>query len=79
MPKEMRLIIVSGLSGSGKSVALHVLEDLGYYCIDNLPVAFLESLLDELTGPSDQPIARVAVGVDARNPQRGIESLSGCQ
>ncbi len=77
MPEEMRLIIVSGLSGSGKSVALHVLEDLGYYCIDNLPVALLESLLDELTSPSDQPIARVAVGVDARSPQHDIESLPG--
>ena len=75
MAEEMRLIIVSGLSGSGKSVALHVLEDLGYYCIDNLPVALLRSLLDELTKPSDQPIARVAVGVDARNPQHDIESL----
>jgi UPF0042 nucleotide-binding protein len=75
MPKEMRLIIVSGLSGSGKSVALHVLEDLGYYCIDNLPAALLKSLLDELTEPADQSIARIAVGVDARNTQRDIESL----
>jgi UPF0042 nucleotide-binding protein len=75
MPEEMRLIIVSGLSGSGKSVALHVLEDLGYYCIDNLPAALLKSLLDELTKPTDQPIARIAVGVDARNTQRDIESL----
>jgi UPF0042 nucleotide-binding protein len=75
MTEEMRLIIVSGLSGSGKSVALHVLEDLGYYCIDNLPAALLKSLLDELTKPADQPIARVAVGVDARNTQRDIESL----
>jgi UPF0042 nucleotide-binding protein len=75
MPEEMRLIIVSGLSGSGKSVALHVLEDLGYYCIDNLPAALLKSLLDELTEPADKPIARVAVGVDARNTQRDIESL----
>ncbi|MCH7981691.1 MAG: RNase adaptor protein RapZ, partial [Proteobacteria bacterium] len=41
MSTETRLIIVSGLSGSGKSVALHVLEDLGYYCIENLPSAVL--------------------------------------
>ncbi len=75
MPEEMRLIIVSGLSGSGKSIALHVLEDLGYYCIDNLPVALLKPLLDELTNPDDQPIARVAVGVDARNPHGDINSL----
>ena len=38
MSGQLRLIIVSGLSGSGKSVALHVLEDIGYYCIDNLPL-----------------------------------------
>ena len=75
MPKKMRLIIVSGLSGSGKSVALHVLEDLGYYCIDNLPAALLKSLLDELTSDDDSIIDRVAVGVDARNPERDIEAL----
>ena len=41
----MRLIIVSGLSGSGKSVALHILEDLGYYCVDNMPAALLKSVI----------------------------------
>ncbi len=75
MAREMRLIIVSGLSGSGKSVALHVLEDLGYYCIDNLPAALLKSLLVELTSVDDSLADRVAVGVDARNPQRDIEAL----
>ena len=53
MSDEMRLIIVSGLSGSGKSVALHVLEDLGYYCIDNLPAALLKSVVDEVSSGSD--------------------------
>jgi len=77
MPDKMRLIIVSSLSGSGKSVALHVLEDLGYYCIDNLPAALLKSLLDELTSNDDSVIDRVAVGVDARNPERDIEALPG--
>ena len=38
---ENRLIIISGLSGSGKSIALHALEDLGYYCIDNMPAGLL--------------------------------------
>ncbi len=71
----MRLIIVSGLSGSGKSVALHVLEDLGYYCIDNLPVALLRSLLDEVTRHEDQSTDRLAVGIDARSPQSDIETL----
>jgi len=71
---EMRLIIVSGLSGSGKSVALHVLEDLGYYCIDNLPAALLTALVRELTG-STNAMDRIAVGVDARNPRKDLESL----
>lgn len=75
MPEEMRLIIVSGLSGSGKSVALHVLEDLGFYCIDNLPAALLKSLLDEVTRPGKQQTKRVAVGVDARNRLSDLESL----
>ena len=75
MSGEMRLIIVSGLSGSGKSVALHVLEDLGYYCIDNLPAALLKSLLDEVTRPGEQPTKRVAVSVDARNRLSDLQSL----
>jgi UPF0042 nucleotide-binding protein len=75
MSGEMRLIIVSGLSGSGKSVALHVLEDLGFYCIDNLPAALLKSLLDEVTHHGEQSTNRIAVGVDARNRLRDLESL----
>lgn len=59
----MRLIIISGRSGSGKSVALHVLEDLGFYCIDNLPVALLPELDKHITGNE----AQVAVSIDARN------------
>jgi len=69
-----RLLIVSGLSGAGKTVALHVLEDIGYYCIDNMPAALLESLLAELTRADDE-VDRIAVGIDARNPQRDIENL----
>lgn len=75
MSDRMRLIIVSGLSGSGKSVALHVLEDLGYYCIDNLPAALLRSLFDEVTQHEDQPNNRFAVGVDARNRLSDLEAL----
>lgn len=77
MSGDMRLIIVSGLSGSGKSVALHVLEDLGYYCIDNMPAALLKSLVDEVTRPGKQPTKRIAVGVDARNRVSDLESLPG--
>jgi UPF0042 nucleotide-binding protein len=77
MSDKRRLIIVSGISGSGKSVALHVLEDLGYYCIDNLPAALLKSLLDEIAKPDEKRAARVAVGVDARNRPNDLEALPG--
>ena len=61
----MRIIVVSGLSGSGKSVALHVLEDLGYYSVDNIPVALLRQLTDHLLS-DDAEGERVAIGIDAR-------------
>lgn len=75
MPDETRLIMVSGLSGSGKSVALHVLEDLGYYCIDNMPAALIKSVIDEVTRFEERDMARVAIGIDARNRRRDIEAL----
>jgi RNase adapter protein RapZ len=59
----MKLFIVSGRSGSGKSIALHILEDLGFYCIDNLPVGLISNLPKEL-GNSHTTIA---VSIDARN------------
>lgn len=64
--KPMRLIILSGLSGSGKSVALHILEDLGFYCIDNLPLFLLESLALGLHEGLGDVFRYTAVGVDAR-------------
>lgn len=75
MPDKNRLIIVSGLSGSGKSIALHALEDLGFYCIDNMPAGLLRALLDEVTKPGENSASRVAVGVDARNRREDIEAL----
>jgi len=75
VPEENRLIIISGLSGSGKTIALHVLEDLGYYCIDNMPAGLLRSLLDEVTKPGDTTANRIAVGVDARNRPDDLEAL----
>ena len=67
-----RLIIVSGLSGSGKTVALHSLEDHGFYCIDNLPISFLTEFA-QLATASDAPLYRlVAVGIDARNPAAAL-------
>lgn len=59
----MRLVIISGRSGSGKTIALHALEDLGFYCIDNLPIFFLPELEQEIG--KRHPL--VAVSLDARN------------
>lgn len=59
------LVLVSGLSGSGKSVALNALEDRGYYCVDNLPAGMLPSLA-EYFDARPVPDRRVAVGIDAR-------------
>ncbi|MDV2077079.1 RNase adapter RapZ [Marinobacter xestospongiae] len=64
----MKLIIVSGRSGSGKSTALHVLEDLGFYCIDNLPIGLLFPLTREATAQeSTGRLKKIAVSIDARN------------
>jgi len=75
MADEMRLIIISGLSGSGKTVALHVLEDLGYYCVDNMPAALLSSVVDEVRTGAEKPVRLLAVGVDARNRRKDLEAL----
>jgi UPF0042 nucleotide-binding protein len=71
----VKLVIVSGLSGSGKSVALHTLEDLGYYCIDNLPAGLLAALATELTTTA-HPVGKAAVGIDARNLPQALEHIA---
>lgn len=63
----MRLVIVSGTSGAGKTIALQVLEDMGFYCIDNLPIALLPSFVIQLTAASGRGYGDAAVGIDARN------------
>ena len=75
MTDQKRLIIVSGLSGAGKTIALHVLEDLGYYCIDNLPATLLESAVEDVIGSDDASGSLLAVGIDARNRQQDLEAL----
>jgi UPF0042 nucleotide-binding protein len=62
---KLDVVVVSGLSGSGKSTAIRVFEDLGYYCIDNLPVVLIQKFLD-LCDHSRASIGRVALGVDLR-------------
>jgi len=63
----MNLVIISGLSGSGKTIALHTLEDIGYYCTDNLPVGLLDAFALEFGQPHLARVKKVAVGIDARN------------
>jgi UPF0042 nucleotide-binding protein len=71
----MHLIIVSGLSGSGKSVALHMLEDIDFYCVDNIPAALLKPFISHtIRGPGDS-YPRTAVGLDARNRANDIETV----
>ena len=77
MSRDLRLIVVSGLSGSGKSVALHVLEDLGYYCIDNIPATLLKSAVYEVHSGEGLKAELLAVGVDARNRPKDLETLPG--
>lgn len=68
----MELVLISGLSGSGKSVALHLLEDAGYYCVDNLPVVLLPTLVRMLR---NEGVVRVAVAIDSRSGGLGIEQV----
>ncbi|EAQ31103.1 RNase adapter RapZ [Idiomarina baltica] len=67
----MQLIIVSGRSGSGKTIALRVLEDLGFYCVDNLPIALLSTLVHSVLAQYD----RVAISIDVRNLPEDSQEL----
>jgi len=71
----VRILIVSGLSGSGKSVALHMLEDLGFYCIDNIPAALLKSFISHTVRSPEPTYERTAIGLDARNTAAEIASV----
>jgi UPF0042 nucleotide-binding protein len=71
-----RLIVVSGLSGGGKSTALHALEDLGCYCVDNLPAALLKEFSAQISGNPDL-YSKVALGIDARSRGPELEDIPG--
>ncbi len=62
----MRLVIVSGLSGSGKTIALHTLEDAGYFCVDNLPVGLLNDFVHSMKTSKPALYDLIAVAIDAR-------------
>ncbi len=65
---SMRFVILTGISGAGKSTALKMMEDMGYYCVDNLPIALVERFY-ELSETASSELQKVAVGIDVRNGQ----------
>lgn len=76
MPQATRIILVSGLSGAGKSVVLHALEDLGYYCVDNLPASMLESFVGHaLRAGDNEAYQHLAIGIDARDSDIGLSNI----
>lgn len=68
-----RILIVTGQSGSGKSSALQVLEDLGYYCIDNLPLALLPEIVEKLD--KENNLEQLALGVDVRSTRADLQEF----
>ncbi|EED35333.1 conserved hypothetical protein [Luminiphilus syltensis NOR5-1B] len=71
----MELVIISGRSGSGKSTALHQLEDIGYYCVDNLPAGLLQHLTREMLGGNYTGYRGIAVCIDARNSRSDLGQI----
>ncbi|MCH9671437.1 MAG: RNase adapter RapZ [Gammaproteobacteria bacterium] len=73
--KSGKLLIVTGLSGAGKSIAMHALEDLGLYCVDNLPLNLLPALAVEFEADRLGSVDRAAVGIDARSPPETLANF----
>ncbi|MDH3327302.1 MAG: RNase adapter RapZ [Gammaproteobacteria bacterium] len=72
----MKLFIISGLSGSGKSTVLHVLEDIGFFCIDNLPISLLSNFAAQMVSTPERFYEYAAVGIDARNRSEDLKRFS---
>lgn len=72
----MKLVIVSGLSGSGKTVALHTLEDEDYYCVDNLPLGLIPDFVERILNRNMQPYENIAVGIDARSDSHDLRQFN---
>ena len=77
MASPLRLILVSGLSGAGKSVVLNALEDLGHYCVDNLPASMLEPFVAHALRNGDGGAQTVAIGIDARDAGVSLDGIPG--
>lgn len=71
----MQLFIISGLSGAGKSVALHAIEDQGGYCIDNLPIELLSPFIEEILPTLSERFSHVGLSIDARNSSEKLQQL----
>lgn len=72
----MKLVIISGLSGSGKTVALHTLEDEDYYCVDNLPLGLIPDFVERVSNRNLQPYENIAVGIDARSDSHDLRRFN---
>lgn len=70
----MRFVIVTGMSGGGKSTAIRMLEDMGFYCVDNLPVSLIKTFVDLIVQPASE-MTKVALGLDVRTDHRFEEAL----
>ena len=68
----MRIVIVTGISGAGKSTALKMLEDVGYFCVDNLPIPLLPKFMEMLILPGSE-YTKVALGIDIRSSQKFVQ------
>lgn len=76
MRQDLEIVVLSGMSGAGKTAALHCFEDLGYFCVDNLPMTLVPALLQQLRAAGTDRERHVAVVVDARGAGRGLDKFS---
>jgi UPF0042 nucleotide-binding protein len=72
----MKLLIVSGLSGSGKTIVLNTLEDCGYFCIDNLPITLLAGFVSQVMQADTLTYEKTAIGIDVRNQRENLLCFS---
>ena len=69
----MRFVVVTGMSGGGKSTAMKMLEDMGFYCVDNLPVLLIEKFAELVVTPNTE-LEKVALGLDVRSDQDFVQA-----
>lgn len=74
--ETMKLLILTGLSGSGKSIALDTLEDCGFYCIDNLPITLLDDFVTNVMKQDPKTYNKTAIGIDARNHSESLYAFA---